>query len=117
MDGATTTIKSRVHDVFQHTDFWHERYDGRAIVGPNYKDFLDGVERDEITRRYDEAKANGEQERVTIWAYVFLFLPSYILPPCEHYVDSGIVVRVSAASGMLYQSSRSWKPFVLRLDR
>ncbi|KAG2417926.1 hypothetical protein HFD88_001025 [Aspergillus terreus] len=68
VDGATTTIKSRVHDVFQHTDFWQERYDGRAIVGPNYKDFLDGVEKDEITRRYDEAKANGEQERVTIWA-------------------------------------------------
>ena len=80
MDGATTTIKSRVHDVFQHTDFWHERYDGRAIIGPNYKDFLDGVEKYEITRRYEQAKANGEQERVTIWAYVFLHLSPYILP-------------------------------------
>ncbi|KAL4734474.1 Nitronate monooxygenase-domain-containing protein [Aspergillus similis] len=68
MDGATTTIKSRVHDVFQHTDFWHERYDGRAIIGPNYKDFLDGVGKDVITRLHDKAKANGEQERITIWA-------------------------------------------------
>ncbi|KAL4895365.1 hypothetical protein BDV59DRAFT_154029 [Aspergillus ambiguus] len=68
MDGAITTVKSRMHDVFQNTDFWQDRYDGRAIIGPNYEDFLKGVANDEIKRRHDEAKSRGESKRVTIWA-------------------------------------------------
>ncbi|KAF9892057.1 hypothetical protein FE257_002463 [Aspergillus nanangensis] len=68
VDGGSATVKSRKHDVFQSTDFWPIRYDGRAIIGPCYKEYAGGIADEEVIRRHNEAKENGEAERTIIWA-------------------------------------------------
>ncbi|GAB1192860.1 hypothetical protein APSETT444_002059 [Aspergillus pseudonomiae] len=67
-DGATTTIKSRKHDVFNSTDFWPTQYDGRAIIGRSYEDFRRGVTDEEIVKRHRDAREKGENDRTIIWA-------------------------------------------------
>lgn len=67
-DGATTTIKSRKHDVFQSTDFWPSVYDGRAVIGNSYEDFMNGVTDHEIIRRYKEAQEQNRSERQVVWS-------------------------------------------------
>ncbi|KNG83756.1 2-nitropropane dioxygenase precursor [Aspergillus nomiae NRRL 13137] len=67
-DGATTTVKSRKHDVFNSTDFWPTQYDGRAIIGRSYEDFRSGVTDEEIVKRHRDAREKGENDRTIIWA-------------------------------------------------
>ena len=67
-DGASTTIKSRKHDVFNSTDIWPTQYDGRAIIGRSYEDFQSGVTDEEILRRHSDAREKGEDDRTIIWA-------------------------------------------------
>ncbi|PIG89429.1 hypothetical protein AARAC_003801 [Aspergillus arachidicola] len=68
IDGTTTTIKSRKHDVFNSTDVWPTQYDGRAIIGRSYQDFQSGVTDEEILKRHSKAREKGEDDRTIIWA-------------------------------------------------
>lgn len=67
-DGATSTIKSRHHDVFQSTDFWPPEYDGRAVIGRSYEDFEKGMSDEENIERYKKALETGDSERRIVWA-------------------------------------------------
>ncbi|KAJ5090351.1 Aldolase-type TIM barrel [Penicillium argentinense] len=67
-DGATSTVKSVQHDVYQSTDVFPRQYDGRAVIGLSYTDFQGGIADDEIIRRYNEARQKGENHRRTVWA-------------------------------------------------
>jgi nitronate monooxygenase len=67
-DGGVSTIKSTRHDVFQSTDVFPRQYDGRAVIGVNYKESEEGVSDDEIIRRYNEARKAGDDQRRTVWA-------------------------------------------------
>ncbi|KAJ5576378.1 hypothetical protein N7535_003304 [Penicillium sp. DV-2018c] len=67
-DGAVSTVKTTRHDVFQSTDIFPRQYDGRAVIGINYRDSENGVPDEEIIRRYNEARAAGDDQRRTVWA-------------------------------------------------
>ncbi|KAJ5145578.1 Aldolase-type TIM barrel [Penicillium bovifimosum] len=67
-DGGVSTVKTTRHDVFQSTDVFPRRYDGRAVVGMNYRDSEEGVSDEEIIRRHNEARAAGDDRRRTVWA-------------------------------------------------
>jgi len=59
--------RSTVHDDFQGTGFWADIYDGRAVIGPGYNDYMAGVPEEENIRRYKAAAAAGDQSRLTAW--------------------------------------------------
>ncbi|KAJ5814928.1 hypothetical protein N7474_006705 [Penicillium riverlandense] len=67
-DGAVSTIKSTLHDVFQSTDVFPKQYDGRAVISLSWNDSQSGVSNEEVTRRYNDAIKQGENHRRTIWA-------------------------------------------------
>ena len=71
-DGATSTIKSRQHDVFQSTDFWPAQYDGRAVIGRSYEDYEKGMTDKENIDKYkiarDTGAKTGGNERGIVWA-------------------------------------------------
>ncbi|KAL8742224.1 MAG: hypothetical protein Q9190_005258 [Brigantiaea leucoxantha] len=67
-DGASSTIKSTSHDVFQSTDFWPSMYDGRAIIGESFKDFKAGMPDEENVAKYKAAMAVEDHGRRTVWA-------------------------------------------------
>ncbi|KAJ5661694.1 uncharacterized protein N7477_009310 [Penicillium maclennaniae] len=64
-DGASSTVKSVRHDVFQSTDVFPRQYDGRALVGISWTEAQSGVSDEEVIRRYDEAIKQGEDHRRT----------------------------------------------------
>jgi len=79
-DGAETTIKSVKHDIFQSTNIWPGLYDGRAIIGTSYKEFVDGVTDEELVERYNKAQEKGDGERRTVWAGAAIGSIKEILP-------------------------------------
>ncbi|KAJ5794403.1 hypothetical protein N7457_001002, partial [Penicillium paradoxum] len=79
-DGGVSTIKSIRHDVFQCTDLFPRQYDGRAVIGVNYRDSQEGVPDEEIIRRYNEAKEAGDHQRRTVWASTSIGSINAIVP-------------------------------------
>ncbi|KAJ5584151.1 uncharacterized protein N7459_003951 [Penicillium hispanicum] len=67
-DGAISTVKSTRHDVFQSTDVFPRQYDGRAVTGLSWRESEEGISDEEIIRRYQNARENGEDHRRTVWA-------------------------------------------------
>jgi len=67
-DGSRSTIKSTVHDDIQGTALWPSAYDGRAIIGDSYKDFVSGLTIEENIAKYKEASERGETNRKIIWS-------------------------------------------------
>jgi nitronate monooxygenase len=57
-----------VHDDIQGTALWPSAYDGRAIIGDSYKDFVSGLTIEENIAKYKEASKRGETNRKIIWS-------------------------------------------------
>src|SRR6266480_2442091 len=54
--------RSTIHDTIQSTGFWPEAYDGRAIIGPSYRDHLAGISNSELVTAYNKCLAVGDTE-------------------------------------------------------
>lgn len=67
-DGGVATIKSTIHDTIQGTGFWPAAFDGRAIIGESYKDYLAGVSEEENIIKYKDAIKAGDNGRRIVWA-------------------------------------------------
>jgi nitronate monooxygenase len=66
--------RSTVHDTIKGTkDIWPVQYDGRAIIGDSYKDFVAGHEKEEVMQKHKTAMECDDATRKVIWAYVSLF--------------------------------------------
>ncbi|KIK54002.1 hypothetical protein GYMLUDRAFT_264859 [Collybiopsis luxurians FD-317 M1] len=63
-----STIRSDVFDEINHTAFWPEGYDGRAIANDILGDHKAGLTLEERLKRYEASKLNGESNRLVIWA-------------------------------------------------
>lgn len=57
-----------MHDDIQGTGFWPAAYDGRAIIGPSYRDFTTGLSTEENVEKYKAAVAARDQSRLTAWS-------------------------------------------------
>lgn len=64
----TATIRSDVFDEMNRTAFWPQGIDGRAIANDIVQDAKAGLNLEERLKRYDHALANGELNRLVIWA-------------------------------------------------
>lgn len=62
------TMRSGVFDEVNRTAFWPEGINGRAIVNDIVKDARSGISLEERLKRYDQGLANGESNRLVIWA-------------------------------------------------
>jgi nitronate monooxygenase len=74
-DGGQVTRRSKLFDQLHGPNIWPEEYDGRSLVMRSYKDFVDGVNLEEIQKLHndairgeDEGFATGLQGRAAIWA-------------------------------------------------
>ncbi|KAH6671827.1 hypothetical protein B0J14DRAFT_594481 [Halenospora varia] len=72
-DGGVSTARGTVFDELAGKSFWPSQYDGRAVAGASYKDSVEGVEIEEIRKRYSEAvkeshKGFGGEGRAAVWA-------------------------------------------------
>ncbi|KAF7795070.1 hypothetical protein EIP86_006214 [Pleurotus ostreatoroseus] len=65
---GTTTARGLCFDEVNRTTGWPEGVDGRAVVNGIWRDAAEGVEVEERMRRFDEAKARGDGERILVWA-------------------------------------------------
>ncbi|KZP29712.1 inosine monophosphate dehydrogenase [Athelia psychrophila] len=66
-DGGVSTIKSTVHDDIQGTGFWPSVYNGRAIIGASYQDFVNGVSIEDNIAKHNNA-GEGDLSRKILWA-------------------------------------------------
>ncbi|KAI0541838.1 FMN-dependent 2-nitropropane dioxygenase [Xylaria digitata] len=67
-DGATSTVKSYVHDHVQSNFTWPTLYDARALVHQSYHDDLAGMEIAENEARYKVAKKKGDVSIMVTWS-------------------------------------------------
>ncbi|KAJ6127414.1 Aldolase-type TIM barrel [Penicillium sp. IBT 18751x] len=103
-DGASSTVKSVRHDVFQSTDVFPRQYDGRALVGISWTEAQSGVSDEEVIRRYDEAIKQGEDHRRTVWAGASVGSISSVLSVSELMEQVQQEVKLTTASIMGYIS-------------
>jgi len=59
--------RSTAHDDIMNRPIWPKLYDGRAIIGESYKDFLDGVPLEENIAKYEAASKDDTSRRI-VWA-------------------------------------------------
>ena len=62
-----TSTRSTAHDDIMNRPIWPKLYDGRAIIGESYKDFLDGVSLEENIAKYEAASKDDTSRRI-VWA-------------------------------------------------
>lgn len=72
-DGGRSTARGNIFDELKGPSVWPAGYDGRAVCTASYVDFTNGVEIDEIRKRYIEAakedhKGFGGEARGAVWA-------------------------------------------------
>ncbi|RWA05723.1 hypothetical protein EKO27_g9382, partial [Xylaria grammica] len=67
-DGATSTVKSYVHDHVQGNFTWPTLYDARALVHQSYYDDQAGMAIEENEARYREAKKKGDASMMVTWS-------------------------------------------------
>ncbi|KAI0805333.1 FMN-dependent 2-nitropropane dioxygenase [Xylaria sp. FL0064] len=67
-DGATSTVKSYVHDHVQGNFTWPTLYDARAIVHQSYHDSQAGMTIEENVARYRAAKDKGDVSMMVTWS-------------------------------------------------
>ncbi|KAI1313728.1 FMN-dependent 2-nitropropane dioxygenase [Xylaria venustula] len=67
-DGATSTVKSYVHDHVQNNFTWPTLYDGRALVHQSYHDSQSGMTIEENVARYKEASKKGDTSLMVTWS-------------------------------------------------
>ncbi|KAI0512806.1 FMN-dependent 2-nitropropane dioxygenase [Xylaria bambusicola] len=67
-DGATSTVKSYVHDHVQGNFTWPTRYDARALVHRSYHDAQAGMTIEENESRYRAAKEKGDVSMMVTWS-------------------------------------------------
>ncbi|KAI0908628.1 FMN-dependent 2-nitropropane dioxygenase [Ustulina deusta] len=67
-DGATSTVKSYVHDHVQGNFTWPALYDGRALVHQSYYDAQGGMTIKENEARYRAAKEKGDVSMMVTWS-------------------------------------------------
>ena len=61
--------RSNIPDAIQNYGFWAPIYNGRAILGPAYREHLGGVPIDELITKQKQAMAEGDKEgRAIVWA-------------------------------------------------
>ncbi|GAP88893.2 putative FMN-dependent 2-nitropropane dioxygenase [Rosellinia necatrix] len=82
-DGATSTVKSQIHDHVQGNRTWPALYDGRALVHPSYTDHQAGVPIEENEARYKAAKEKGDVSRMVTWSGSAVGLVRSALPAAE----------------------------------
>lgn len=100
--GAAVTARGMCFDEVNRTMGWPEKIDGRAVANGIWKDYAEGVPLEERLRRFDEAKAKGDKERVLVWAGAAVGLTREIKGAAEVVVevhDEAVecIRRVSAA--------------------
>ncbi|KAI0432187.1 FMN-dependent 2-nitropropane dioxygenase [Xylaria sp. FL1042] len=67
-DGATSTVKSYVHDHVQGNFTWPTLYDARALVHQSYHDSQAGMTIEENEARYRAAKEKGDVSMMVTWS-------------------------------------------------
>lgn len=72
-DGGRSTVRGTIFDELKGPSIWPAGYDGRAVCAASYADFANGVDVDEIRKRYLEAagedhKGFGGDVRGAVWA-------------------------------------------------
>ncbi|KAI1419158.1 FMN-dependent 2-nitropropane dioxygenase [Xylaria sp. FL1777] len=67
-DGATSTVKSYVHDHVQGNYTWPALYDARALVHQSYQDDQAGMAITENETRYRAAKEKGDVSMMITWS-------------------------------------------------
>ncbi|TGJ79748.1 hypothetical protein E0Z10_g9015 [Xylaria hypoxylon] len=67
-DGATSTVKSYVHDHVQGNFSWPTLYDARALVHQSYHDDQAGMTIEENEARYKAAKEKGDASIMVTWS-------------------------------------------------
>jgi nitronate monooxygenase len=72
------TERSMAFDEVFRTMGWPDGINGRAIANDVYKDYLEGVVLEERIKRYDNGKAEGDDNRLIIWAGVGVGLTNEI---------------------------------------
>ena len=55
-------------DDIQGTAIWPDVYDGRAIIGDSYKDFVSGISEEDNVAKYKQALETGDTSRKIVWA-------------------------------------------------
>jgi hypothetical protein len=62
-------FRSNIPDIIQNYGFWEPIYNGRSIIGPVYRDHLEGVPIDELITKQKQVMAEGDKEgRAIVWA-------------------------------------------------
>ncbi|KAJ3553737.1 hypothetical protein NPX13_g10811 [Xylaria arbuscula] len=82
-DGATSTVKSYVHDHVQGNFTWPTRYDARALVHPSYHDDQAGMTIKDNEARYRAAKEKGDISMMVTWSGSSVGLVKSALPAAE----------------------------------
>jgi nitronate monooxygenase len=60
--------RSTIHDTIKGTkDLWPVHFDGRAIIGDSYKDFVAGYAQEEVAQRYKTAMECDDVARKIVW--------------------------------------------------
>ncbi|ORY17255.1 hypothetical protein BCR34DRAFT_470951, partial [Clohesyomyces aquaticus] len=75
VDGGQVTTRSKVFDNLKGPSIWPEVYDGRSLVVKSYRDYVEGMDIEEVRRLHNEATkgadsgfATGNEGRAAIWA-------------------------------------------------
>lgn len=88
-DGGVNTVRSTIFDELPGKNIWPVGYDGRAIVGQSYHDYLNGTTITDLRRLYQEAKAEETQgygkdnRRAALWAGTGIGLVRKIRPASD----------------------------------
>ncbi|KDQ17271.1 hypothetical protein BOTBODRAFT_64286 [Botryobasidium botryosum FD-172 SS1] len=64
----TATVRSDAFDEVNRTAYWPSGINGRAIANDIIKDAHSGLDLETRLKQYDESQANGETNRLLIWA-------------------------------------------------
>ncbi|KAF2666737.1 inosine monophosphate dehydrogenase [Microthyrium microscopicum] len=92
-DGASSTIKHTIHDDIQGTGFWPKAYDGRAIMGKAYEEYVAGTPLDELKARHQTLLSAKDNSRRIVWAGSAVGLVNSRKPAGEIIVSAGNEAR------------------------
>lgn len=65
---ATTTVRTPIYDTARGRVGWPDGVDGRAVPNLTFDEANEGVDIEELKKKYDEAEKNDDTSRRAVWS-------------------------------------------------
>jgi nitronate monooxygenase len=98
-----STTRTLAFDEVGRTNFWPAKHNGRAIANAIMDDVAEGLDLEQRLQKFDESKAQGDSQRLIIWAGVGVGHTSEIMGAKDvvHELHQEAVKTLKAASSLL----------------